>query len=148
MNKMSTIYDVHPGKYVIGCPYDEMYDSVYRAVIVPMQDGLYHQDTNLIIVNTYEQFDYFGVNRGKDESYIIDRPEDSKLALMSATYVTPEFQHWTFLCEKPSKLEVSESGMTLTCDGEMLMDVQIVCEPDETDEQMYVREYANIGVHY
>ena len=143
--------ELPPGNYYIGDP-EVMMKPGILATTKNLYTGTFQEvETGAIIVlnpvsNNYFQCSIYG---SPDVNIFI---EGSFIALMSAEIVKPlpEFDDYkiTFVGRAVVEVNVNDDSIRMQTGTQYFMVDATEPDHEETDEQMYAREYHNIGIQY
>jgi len=140
------------GKYYIGDP-DEMLLPGVLATTKCLGSGVFQDfDSESYIVMCRFDYGEFLLNDNSNDMWI--STESGIVAIMSENIVKPlpEFQNRSISYDRTFVIvvDIDYCNLTMSHDGRevRMYAYDPPSEVDETDEQMYAREYHNIGVHY
>ena len=140
------------GKYYIGDP-DEMLMPGVLTTANCLGNGVFRDfesDSYIAIC----QFEYGDFLLNDDANDILVSTKSGNVAIMSENIVQqlPEFDNRSISYDRTFVIvvDIDYCNLSMSHDGRevRMYAYNLASDVDETDEQMYAREYHNIGVHY
>jgi hypothetical protein len=142
-------YELPAGKYYVGNPADLLLPGVCDATKT-LPPGAYKSDAYVYSIHSCNQSDYVILVNGEIMAGVIC--SDVRLSIMSADIVQPlpENDDCSFVLDAPAKAvyDYNTESIIIRLEKSYIEICPYPDQDDETDEQMYTRMYAAIGVEY
>ena len=138
------------GTYVIGSLFEMLRPEIFEQ-FENLEAGTYRNTTTneIVCFETYN-CDSFGISvtTNDTDAYTIDN-DSGNVAILSYTLARQNVYHqdYSIVTNTPVKIEANTKSIKLVND-ELMVLIEEINIPDETDEEMYTRAYAAIGVTY